>query len=338
MMRTFAVFLGACALASGAKCPGSASKVHAQCQVNVTVEASCKTVMEEVVARADGSAMGTWTDPHNGGKYAVTDASPTGDAIQLKRVTGNGKYTDLILFTLTELGSTCNIEGCSQSQVFSIGDFSTNYCNQRMLYCGSEDGCKPVKHDFKVVENSVSPSIGAGSDKSKCIVNSQPTAIVARKVETQSMQCPGSPAYIHASCQQEASIGASCDVVAAEIQARVAGQANGTWYDPHNKGTYSILSVSSGVMQLKRVTGNGKYTDKITVSLSGSGNSCTLAGCSESQVTSVADFSTNYCNVRMLYCGSSDGCKPAKTDLTSKLTSTKPSIGASTNMGDCLKV
>eukprot|EP00913_Durusdinium_trenchii_P020887 g19625.t1 len=33
-------------------------------------------------------------------------------------------------------------------KVFSLKDFSTNYCNLRNLYCGSEEGCKPVKHDF----------------------------------------------------------------------------------------------------------------------------------------------------------------------------------------------
>ena len=27
-------------------------------------------------------------------------------------------------------------------QVTSIGDYSTNYCNSRMLYCGTADGCK----------------------------------------------------------------------------------------------------------------------------------------------------------------------------------------------------
>jgi len=305
--------------------------------VKVTAEASCQQVKEEIVARADGSTQGGWVDPHNGGKYTIIDASSDGNEITLKRVTGNGKYTDLILFTLSGSGATCTIEGCSQSQVFSVADFSTNYCNQRMLYCGSEEGCTPVKHDFSITENLVTPSIGAGSDKSKCIVKPK-AALLSHKTASKAMQCPGSPAYIHASCKQEATIAASCAVVASEIQARVVDQANGTWYDPHNKGTYSVLSSSAGVMQLQRLTGNKKYTDKMTVTLTTSGDSCILSGCSESQVTSVADFSTNFCNVRMLYCGSADGCKPARTDLTSKVTSVNPSIGASSDMKACLVV
>ena len=38
--------------------------------------------------------------------------------------------------------------------------------------------------------------------------------------------------------------------------------------------------------------------------------------CSESQVNSVIDYSTNYCNLHSLYCNSSDGCPTAGTDLT----------------------
>ena len=45
----------------------------------------------------------------------------------------------------------------------------TNYCNLRMLYCGSADGCKPVLHDLTAVEASVDPSIGAGKDQSACL-------------------------------------------------------------------------------------------------------------------------------------------------------------------------
>ena len=42
---------------------------------------------------------------------------------------------------------------------------------------------------------------------------------------------------------------------------------------------------------------------------------CTLYGCSESQVTSYYDYSTNYCNLKDLYCNSADGCQIANSDL-----------------------
>ena len=32
----------------------------------------------------------------------------------------------------------------------------------------------------------------------------------------------------------------ACAEVIEEISARVGGQKNGTWHDPHNKGTYTI--------------------------------------------------------------------------------------------------
>ena len=63
----------------------------------------------------------------------------------------------------------CVVRGCSASQVTSVADFSTNYCNLRMLYCGSKDGCRPVLHDFAVDETKVAPSTGAGSSAAACL-------------------------------------------------------------------------------------------------------------------------------------------------------------------------
>merc|ERR1712107_328742 len=84
---------------------------------------------------------------------------------------GGKKYVDKQIFTYTELSdATCQIDGCSESQGFSVKDFSTNYCDMRNLYCGSADGCKPVVHDFHTTQRHVSPSLGAGTDFSACIV------------------------------------------------------------------------------------------------------------------------------------------------------------------------
>ena len=58
-----------------------------------------------------------------------------------------------MILTLSVAGeSSCIVAGCSESQGESYLDFDTNYCNLRVLYCGSADGCKPVQHDFATAE------------------------------------------------------------------------------------------------------------------------------------------------------------------------------------------
>ena len=170
-MKGFAV-LAAGALAavsgvSGMKCPGSSSLVHASCEVTGSVAGNCTAFADEIKARVDGQ-YGAWHDPHNNGTYTIDSFSDS--SIALHRTTGNGKYTDKMVFTLTSQGAACGFEACSESQVTSVSDFSTNYCNMRMLYCGSGDGCKPVAFDTgSAKETSVKPSIGAGHDKSACL-------------------------------------------------------------------------------------------------------------------------------------------------------------------------
>ena len=120
--------------------------------------------------------------------------------------------------------------------------------------------------------------------------------------------------------------------------ARVGGQFS-SWHDPHNNGTYQILDKSQDdMLALLRRTGNDKYTDKLTFAFAETTTGCVVKGCSESQVTSIADFSTNYCNLRMLYCSSADGCKPVVHDFATSEAEVKPSTGASANKAACLKV
>ena len=125
------------------------------------------------------------------------------------------------------------------------------------------------------------------------------------------MKCPTSPVTMHAGCQVSITFpSTSCDAVRGEISKRVNGQY-GSWYDPHNNGTYSITdSSSSDSMSLSRLTGDKKYTDKMIFSYAvmASGG-CDVTAFSESQVTSLLDYATNYCNVHNLYC-SDDSCKP----------------------------
>lgn len=133
---------------------------------------------------------------------------------------------------------------------------------------------------------------------------------------TTKIACPGSPSWKHAKCTMGVTFpSTSCTDVHNEISSRIGGL--NAWADPHNGGTYTSsrdeVDESTGTRTLEgsRVTGDGKYTDKFTLVLmeseSNSG-SCTMTACSESQVTSILDFSTNYCNLRNLYCNSEDGC------------------------------
>merc|ERR1719240_2424050 len=118
-------------------CPGSAaSGIHCGMELTTTAAASCDTVKAEIKARLAGA--NGWYDQHNRGTY--TEQAYGGD-VSASRLTGDKKYTDKMVFDLTPDGDSCKIEGCSQSQVFSIGDAGTNYCNLKLLYCGSDEGC-----------------------------------------------------------------------------------------------------------------------------------------------------------------------------------------------------
>jgi len=133
---------------------------------------------------------------------------------------------------------------------------------------------------------------------------------------------------------------ASCADVAAEIKARAEGQ-NG-WVDPHNGGVYSVLSSDATVIQTQRTTnpktsvGGIVYTDKQTFTLTDQSGSCKIEACSESQGTSIADMSTNYCDIKNLFCGSTDGCPHVLKDFTSSEQSSKPSVGASHDFSKCI--
>ena len=155
------------ALSPGSLCPSSAALVHASCKISATVSGSCADARAEMIARVNGQ-YATWHDPHNNGSYVITNNATN---LELSRTTGGaGTYTDHLAFAFTDSSSGCELSGCSASQVYSIKDFSTNYCNLRMLYCSSADGCKPVSHDFTSTEKAVSTSSPAAQhDLSLCL-------------------------------------------------------------------------------------------------------------------------------------------------------------------------
>ena len=136
--------------------------------------------------------------------------------------------------------------------------------------------------------------------------------------------CPGSKAFVHASCKMTVTFTAStCADVEEEVRLRVNGTDG--WCDPHNKGTYKLISSTPSDLSLTRLTGNNKYTDKLNLLFTSTqvasadgvvSSGCVVSACSESQVTSVIDMSTNYCNLHDLLCGSKAGCVFVKHDLT----------------------
>ena len=130
--------------------------------------------------------------------------------------------------------------------------------------------------------------------------------------------CPGSPsAPVRAKCYMAVRFDQPCVRVRAEAEARIAA---GPAFDPHNGGLYSLLTSSSPAsLAGQRTTGSGSapthYTDRFTLTFNasslaggGGGEGCLVSACSESQGRSHLDFSTNYCNLRILYCGDADGC------------------------------
>lgn len=140
----------------------------------------------------------------------------------------------------------------------------------------------------------------------------------ARRLQMASVPCPGSPASMHAWAAVQVTASATCDDVAKEMVARVAGQDPKTWRDPHDGGggkqKYTLLDNTSGLL-LSRLSDNGQYTDKVLFKFTGAGATCKVTGCSMSQGMSMMDQSTNYCNMRNLYCGSAERCCPMHRDF-----------------------
>lgn len=148
-------------IASAMDCPPSSSVQHAGCEVTTTFSNNCDDVKTEINKRVNGQ-YSEWHDPHNNGTYSISTSE--GDKVDLERITGDLKYTDKIRFTFFPSTDGCKVEACSQSQVFSIGDYGTNFCNIHDLYC-ADSGCYPFQQ-LKYTE-----SIGKCTDSSsECLL------------------------------------------------------------------------------------------------------------------------------------------------------------------------
>jgi len=189
--------------AAGMTCPSTAAwGPAAGMKITTVASTGCDKVEAEIKARVNGQSTSTdrglWHDPHNNGLYTLENVAGRppysyGATISTSRLTGDGKYTDKQIFTLTpvEAGgfAVCRIEACSRSQVTSVLDMGTNYCDLKMLFCGKADGCKPVEEDFTVCVNREDSGVcqtsettekfsQASVDLSKCLVAAENNVVV----------------------------------------------------------------------------------------------------------------------------------------------------------------
>ena len=140
----------------GTHCPGSATtSAHAACSITVVMHTSCTTVRKEIRARL--TSQNGWQDrKSHPGTYSILKGEPY--CVLADRTTGPGAspgpYTDKFGLTFRDGTATapdgtqqpvCEMTGCSESQVPSTKDFSTNFCNMYNLYCNEAAGCKTAE-------------------------------------------------------------------------------------------------------------------------------------------------------------------------------------------------
>ena len=119
---------------------------------------------------------------------------------------------------------------------------------------------------------------------------------------------------IRAGCEVTTDFSNTCEAVFNEVSKRIDGQ-HAVWHDPHNNGTYAFSGIQSArELSIVRISGSAskvKYTDKVHMLLEPvqNGDACRTVTTSDSQVFSILDFATNFCNINDLYC-SADECRP----------------------------
>ncbi len=140
------------------------------------------------------------------------------------------------------------------------------------------------------------------------------------EVQESSVECPGSPSAKHAHCALMWHVkGQTCDKVVEEALARIKGEK--AWTDPKSKpGKYELLKESSTQVFAQRTTGDGtNYVDKFLLTFvdnsKGKHQGCVVQGCSDAVSPSYEDYSSNYCNMFNVLCGSNDDCTFVHHDL-----------------------
>ena len=132
-----------------------------------------------------------------------------------------------------------------------------------------------------------------------------------------SIECPSSPAWMHATCGVTFEItDFMCKDVKEEVERRILGKDS--WVDPKSHpGKYELIESQPTKTLGSRTTGDGSnYVDKFEfIYTDVEGKGCIVSGCSVAQSPSYYDYSTNYCNMRNLLCGKVDGCKVSRHDI-----------------------
>jgi len=137
--------------------------------------------------------------------------------------------------------------------------------------------------------------------------------------------CPGSPAFVHASAEISLDFSNACNEVSAVILDRLNRQQTGAWIDPHNGGNYTFLKATSanGLLFSRAAGSQAKtpkgpdYDDQLMFTFDPtSEGGCKVSACSESHVTSVIDYGTNYCNMHDLICNNVAYCGDSKLNYT----------------------
>ena len=106
---------------------------------------------------------------------------------------------------------------------------------------------------------------------------------VALAAQPLDYNCPASKSPVHAGCKVNTNFSNKCSEVQQEMKNRINGQKDGRWQDPHNNGTYAVISETTELFELSRTTGDGKYTDMINFVFGevANGVQCNVFACSE---------------------------------------------------------
>jgi hypothetical protein len=140
--------------------------VRAGCNLMIDFKNSCADVRKEITRRVDGQPN-SWHDPHNNGNYAFAPKNSK-EKFSLERKSGTGSktvYIDIIefIFENSPDENSCHVVASSNSQVFSLLDMGTNFCNMNNLY-SSDKECRP----FEVLEYTYSVGKCTDSTLKKC--------------------------------------------------------------------------------------------------------------------------------------------------------------------------